>query len=144
MVDPVRVRRLLQTLTRSLVTLDRESRASDERRSDPMWLAGIEFTFVNAIEACIDIAQHVSSSEGWGPPHTNAESMRVLARHDVLPADVAGEMAAAVGFRNVLVHQYADVDHDVTLARLADHDVLHRYAEFVAALVAGSSEAEGG
>ncbi|WP_167761134.1 DUF86 domain-containing protein [Geodermatophilus sp. DF01-2] len=135
MVDPIRVRRLLQALTRALATLERESKASDERRSDPMWLAGVEFTFVNAIEACIDIAQHLSSSEGWGPPHSNAESMRMLARHGILATDVAEEMAAAVGFRNVLVHQYADVDHSVTIARLGDHDVLHHFASAVAHFV---------
>lgn len=100
-----------------------------------MWLAGVEFTFVNAIEACIDIAQHLSSSEGWGPPHSNAESMRMLARHGILATDVAEEMAAAVGFRNVLVHQYADVDHSVTIARLGDHDVLHHFASAVAHFV---------
>lgn len=144
MVDPLRVRRLLQALTRALGTLERESGAPEARRADPMWLAGVEFTFVNAIEACIDMAQHLASSEGWGPPHSNAESMRVLGRNGVLTADVAEEMVLAVGFRDVLVHQYADVDHAVTLARLADHAVLKAYARAVAAFVERGSEAEGG
>ena len=143
MVDPTRVRRLLQSLSRSLTTLQRESSASDERRADPMWLPGVEFTFVNALEACVDIAHHLCSSEGWGPLDTNAQSMRVLGRNDVLPAELAEEMAAAVRFRDVLVHQYVDVDHSITLDRLADHDALLQFARAVAVFLE-SAEAEGG
>lgn len=36
--------------------------------------------------------------------------MRLLGRHDVLPTGLSEVMASAVGFRNVLVHGYVDVD----------------------------------
>ena len=37
-------------------------------------------------------------------------------------------MRAAVGFRNVLVHQYGDVDDDIVRQRLTDLSDLDAYA----------------
>jgi uncharacterized protein YutE (UPF0331/DUF86 family) len=47
--------------------LQQEAEASQERRHDPMWLRGVKYTFVTAIEACVDVAQHICATEGWGP-----------------------------------------------------------------------------
>ena len=52
-----------------------EADAKDERRADQMWLRGVKYAFITAIEACIDVAQHVCSSEGWGPPRDNGDAL---------------------------------------------------------------------
>jgi uncharacterized protein YutE (UPF0331/DUF86 family) len=54
--------------------------------------------------------------------------MLVLGRHGVLGPDLAQLMRAAVGFRNVLVHQYGDVDDDIVRERLVDLDDLDAFA----------------
>ncbi|MBA2444794.1 MAG: hypothetical protein H0V49_05625 [Nocardioidaceae bacterium] len=66
MVDETRVLRLLRAVTDALAPLDLEASASDDRRADAMWLPGVKYTFIAAIEACVDIAQHVCSAEGGG------------------------------------------------------------------------------
>lgn len=120
MVDEVRLLRLLRSVADSTAVLDSEARADERRRADPMWLAGVKYTFVTAVEACVDAAQHVCAAEGWGPPSSNADAVRLLGDHGALDADLAGSLRRAVGFRNVLVHQYAQVDDAVVLARLQD------------------------
>lgn len=50
MVDPVRVHRLLRAVRDDLARLECEAAADDTRRSDPMWLRGVKYTFVTAIE----------------------------------------------------------------------------------------------
>ena len=40
-----------------------------------MWLAGVKYTFVTAIEACVDAAQHVCAVQGWGPPRDNGDAI---------------------------------------------------------------------
>ena len=128
MVDEVRILRLLRSLADDVSVLRSEAAAEEERRADQMWLRGIKYAFVSAIEASIDVAQHVCSSEGWGPPRDNGDAMLVLGRHGVLEPDLAQRMRAAVGFRNVLVHQYGDVDDDIVLQRLTDLSDLDAYA----------------
>lgn len=120
MVDELRVQRLLRSITDDLSILRTEAAADLTRRNDPMWLRGVKYTFVTAVEACLDIAQHICSSEGWGPPQDNGDAMTLLGQHAVLDPVLAGSMRRTVGFRNVLVHEYIAVDDTVVVARLAD------------------------
>lgn len=132
MVDEVRVLRLLRALTDDLTVLTQEAVADEQRRGDPLWLAGIKYTFLTAIEACLDVAQHFCSSEGWGPPRDNGDAMTLLGRHGVLDPEFAQRMRRAVGFRNVLVHEYVDVDDGIVLSRLANFEDLEQFAHEVA------------
>lgn len=121
MVDERRVRRLLQRVSEDLTYL--RARVSSDRqaiRSDPDRLAALKYVFVTAIEGCLDVAQHLCASAGWGPPASNPDAFRLLSRHGVLAAELAESLARAVGFRNVLVHGYVDVDDDRVVAQL-DH-----------------------
>ena len=131
MVDEVRVARLLRAVTDDLSVLERESRAGVDRRSDPLWRRGVKYTFVTAIEACLDIAQHVCASEGWGPPADNADALRLLGDHGVITDALAVSMRRAVGFRNVLVHEYVRVDDAVVDARLEDLSDLEAFVRSV-------------
>jgi len=109
----------------------RQARAPD----DPVWLRGIKYSFVASIEACVDVAQHICSSEGWGPPRDNGDAMRLLADHGVIAAELGRSMRQAVGFRTVLVHEYVEVDDGVVLRRLAHPGDLHAFVTAVAATV---------
>jgi uncharacterized protein YutE (UPF0331/DUF86 family) len=60
-------------LPTTLAVLRQEAGASEERRQDPIWLRGVKYTFVTAIEACVDVAQHICATEGWGPPADNGD-----------------------------------------------------------------------
>lgn len=137
MVDETRVLRLLRAVTDEVSVLGSEASAPSSRRADPMWLRGIKYGFITAIEACIDVAQHVCSAERWGPPDDNGDAMTLLGRHGVLEPPLAHRMRQAVGFRNVLVHEYVDVDDAVVTARLQDLDDLRRFAACVARYVSG-------
>lgn len=132
MVDETRVLRLLRAVTDDLVFLESEASAPAERRADPVWLRGVKYAFLTAVEACLDVAQHLCSSEGWGPPSDNGDAMRLLGAHGVLTPDLADQMRRAVGFRNVLVHEYVAVDDAVVLRRLDDLTDLRRFVTAVA------------
>lgn len=133
MVDEVRVLRLLRVVTDDLEVLRQEANASEGRRADPMWLRGVKYTFITSIEACIDVAQHICSAQGWGPPADNGDAMKVLGRHGALTADVSDSMRRAVGFRNVLVHEYVKVSDEIVMSRLQD---LRDLEQFVAQVTA--------
>lgn len=60
MVDKDRVLRLLRSITDDVSVLRRESAAGESRREDPIWLRGVKYTFVTAIEALGDLEDFVS------------------------------------------------------------------------------------
>lgn len=137
MVDERRVARLLERVGRNLAYL--HSRAGLDRqviRGDADRLASLKYHFQTTIEGCMDITLHLCASEGWGPFDTNAAAMRALGEHGVLDPDLAARMAVAVGFRNLLVHQYADVDDDRVVAHLDDLPTLDAFVAAVSAWVA--------
>lgn len=141
MVDPVRLARLLQRLGEQLSFL--QERAADDRgrlRGDEVLLSATKYRFVTAIEAMLDVAHHLLASELWGPPDSSADALRLLGRHGVLDADLAERAARAVGFRNVLVHGYAEVDDDRVVAQL---DALDDLRAFVNQVAAWAGRAEG-
>jgi uncharacterized protein YutE (UPF0331/DUF86 family) len=57
--------------------------------------------------------------------------MRTLARHGLLSRDEGETMAKAVGFRNLLVHGYVEIDDRRVVSYLTEID---RVAAFVRAL----------
>ena len=120
MVDELRVVRLLRAADSAVQSLRNEQTASSDRRSDPLWLPGVKYLFICAVEACIDIAQHICSTDASTAPRDNGDAMRVLGNRGTISAGDAERMRMAVGFRNVLVHEYVDVDDTIVLHRLSD------------------------
>lgn len=131
MVDEGRVARLLRGIDERIGRLAEQRAVVASRRSDPLWLDGIKYLLITAIEGCIDVAHHLAASERWGAADTNAAVFVLLARHGVVGAQSAGQMAAAVGLRNVLVHGYADVDDELVIAALGELDDLASFVQHV-------------
>jgi uncharacterized protein YutE (UPF0331/DUF86 family) len=135
-VDPERLHRLLRRITDDLAVLRAYAGADrDQLLADPARLGHIKYLFVTLLEGCIDAAQHVCASEGFGPPDTNADAMRTLAEHGVLSRDQGETMAKAVGFRNILVHGYAEVDNRRVVSYLAELDDVAAFVRALAELL---------
>jgi len=131
-VDAVRVTRLLRSLDEGLASLSRRQGAAADDRRDETWLLAVKYLFVTTIEACVDIAQHLCSTESLGAPSDNADAIRRIGNAGVIHETTAAAVALAVGFRNVLVHEYVDVDDRIVIERLNDHEDLHEYSRQVA------------
>ena len=67
-----------------------------------------------AIQACIDIAYHLCAAQGV-VPETSGAAFAELARRGLIPGSLAHRMQRAVGFRNVLVHEYTKVDWKIVM-----------------------------
>ena len=135
MVDPERLRRLLQAVTDRVNELGPYAEDPEGLLDDKVRLGYVKYTLQTALEACIDAAQHVCASEGWGAPSDNADAMLILARHGALDEELATRMAAAVRFRNVLVHLYEKVDDRRAVENLEHLDVLERFVEELSTLI---------
>lgn len=132
MVDAVRLARLLQRTGEQLSRL-RAHAAVDRRelRVDDVRLAAVKYGFVVVLEAVLDVAHHVLASELWGPADSGADAVRLLARHGVLDVRTGDVMARAIGFRNVLVHGYTEVDDDLVVVNLDRLDDVEQFLDQV-------------
>lgn len=90
----------------------------------------VEHTLQIAIQAALDVASHIVSSERLGEPSTNHELFDLLARGGWLEQDIVRALRGMVGFRNVVVHEYDDVDLGVV------RDVVEHHLDDLVAFVA--------
>jgi uncharacterized protein YutE (UPF0331/DUF86 family) len=88
----------------------------------------VERTLQMAIEVCADVANHVIADRGLRVPATYSEAFDVLADAGMLPGPERDTMVRMVGFRNVIVHEYARVDAEIVIRILRQHiDDLARF-----------------
>lgn len=71
-----------------------------------------------AIEACIDIAAHIVAAEKLGRAETSASLFRLLAKHNLIPEKLAKKLEMAVGLRNIIVHEYTQIDYQLAYSNL--------------------------
>ncbi len=69
-----------------------------------------------AVQICVDIAAHVVSETEVPPPNTMAEGFERLAELNVIEPTLAGRMQKAVALRNILVHNYTDINWEIILS----------------------------
>jgi uncharacterized protein YutE (UPF0331/DUF86 family) len=70
----------------------------------------ILFNLQMAIQKCIDIAAHIISDEGFGVPGSTNEMFYLLEENDFMGRDITEKMVKAVGFRNLIVHEYEKIE----------------------------------
>lgn len=81
----------------------------------------VEHTLQIAIQSAMDAASHIVSDERLGEPTTNRALFDVLAKNGWIPEALAQGLARMAGFRNILVHGYAEVDPTVVRDVLENH-----------------------
>ena len=63
-----------------------------------------------AIESVIDIGNEIISIQQLRKPDQYKDIPDILAESGIIPRDFAAEIAKMIGFRNLLVHDYAVID----------------------------------
>jgi uncharacterized protein YutE (UPF0331/DUF86 family) len=64
----------------------------------------------HAIQDCIDVASHVVADEGLGQPSSLRDVFELLVAHRLLEQSLAASLEQAVGLRNLMIHEYAQLD----------------------------------
>jgi uncharacterized protein YutE (UPF0331/DUF86 family) len=92
----------------------------DDYRSDWRTQRIVERTLHLAIETCMDLADHIVADRRLRVPDTGAETFQVLGDAGLLESELADALARMVGFRNILVHDYARLDPSLVLRAVRD------------------------
>ena len=88
-----------------------QSLSREDLLTDTTEQRAVERMFENAIQACSDLAQHVATHDFEFGGNASKEAIRVLGQEGVIDEDTMNTLVAAVGFRNVLAHEYGKVDY---------------------------------
>ena len=85
-----------------------------------------------AAQCTIDLALSVIARRGLGVPQSYREAFELLARANIIDAELATELQKWAGLRNVLVHVYTALDLERIHRALAQTGPLHTFQARIA------------
>lgn len=74
-----------------------------------------------ACEACLDMAMYVVSTRKLGVPQVKREAFELLYRNNLIDKEMYINMKNMVGFRNIAIHDYKNIDDEVLIDILDNH-----------------------
>lgn len=97
----------------------------------------VSLNLTRAVQMCVDIASHWLAKHGEIiAPKTMGQTFDALASAGVIDAELAIRMRKSVGFRNVMVHNYDEVNWEIVFAICRYHlDDFKAFARVFSGLV---------
>lgn len=74
-----------------------------------------------AVQLCVDIAAHTLSASNQPAPNSMSEAFQRLAEMQLINNPLADRLKKSVGFRNLAVHNYHDLNWDIVFAVASKH-----------------------
>jgi uncharacterized protein YutE (UPF0331/DUF86 family) len=127
MVDPALVLRKISRVRNNLSRLRKREKISLKSFKEDLDIQDIVLHNLQlTIQGCIDIGSHIISDEGWGIVGSLSEIFYILREKGVINSELAEKMISMTGFRNILIHEYDEVNlnivHDILQNHLIDID----------------------
>jgi uncharacterized protein YutE (UPF0331/DUF86 family) len=140
-VNRERIRFLLGEMGRAVAQVSTHLAAEDDRLlADLVGLGSVKYNLIVAIQAMIDVCNHIVTRRGGAAPQDYADCFVSLGRVAGWSDEDVGRFQSMARFRNLLVHLYWQVDDRRVVATCRAHlDDFHRYQELIAQLLAGES-----
>lgn len=74
-----------------------------------------------ACEAVLDLAMYVVSTRKLGLPQNKREAFVLLEESKIIDSEMSKKMQGMVGFRNIAVHDYKEIDEDILKDVIENH-----------------------
>ena len=72
------------------------------------------------IESLIDIGNHIIADKNYGCVNDYSDIPKLLFEHNCINGDLKEVFIKIIGFRNVLVHDYLEIDRDIVYSIIND------------------------
>ncbi|OGD92419.1 hypothetical protein A2697_00945 [Candidatus Curtissbacteria bacterium RIFCSPHIGHO2_01_FULL_41_44] len=135
MLDTYRIRARIKEIRKRITTLDKNFKGIPQEQflQDETANAAAERNLQIAIQACLDIANHIVAALGLERPiKETAEAFVSLAQEKIIPETFVDTMVKITGYRNILVHGYLDVNRHITYDNIRNHLVdLSKFARYI-------------
>lgn len=107
------------------ITILRQIKASvtlEAMRLNKRYEWEVRYGLLESIQVVIDIACKISSEYNLGNPKNYRGCIELLEKHKYLDASLAKRVIGMVGLRNLLVHEYIEIDEEKLYAFLEHLD----------------------
>ncbi len=119
----------IEIIKRCLKRINEEYDKNDENLSNFTKQDSIILNLQRACEASIDLAMHLISEEKLGIPQSSRDAFDLLQANNVVKKDLSEKMKRMVGFRNIAVHDYQNINLNILKGVINDH--LSDFTEYI-------------
>lgn len=113
MVDREILKSLLNKLNKTLSKLERMDISLEELLKNEDIQDVVDRRLQISIEVCIDIASHLAAGLNLPGQDTAADVFELLGKEKIIDPKLAKKLASASGFRNILVHEYLEINYNI-------------------------------
>jgi uncharacterized protein YutE (UPF0331/DUF86 family) len=134
MVDHLLVERILNDINSFVAELHGvEDVDYEEFQKNTQLRRFIERTLHIAIEATIDIGQHIIADQGYREPESYKDTFTVLNENSIITDELLAKLHMMAAFRNLLVHYYEKIDDTIVFSILKKN--LNDFIEFSSQII---------
>lgn len=76
-----------------------------------------------ACEMATDVAMYIVSTRKLGIPQTKKEAFEKLNENKLISDDMCAKMKGLIGFRNIVIHEYKEIDDEI-LKDIIEHHLV--------------------
>lgn len=103
----------------------------------------VTLNLTRAIQLCVDIGAHLIADGDFAAPDTMGHTFDMLAEAGYIDRDLAIRLKKAVGFRNIVIHNYHTIDWHIVHVLATKH--LDDFKDYARAVIdAAGLRAQGG
>ena len=101
--------------------INEEYEGNSENLRDYRKMDMIVLNLQRACEAVLDLAMYVVSTRKLGLPQNKREAFVLLEENKIINSAMSKKMQGMVGFRNIAVHDYKEIDEDILKDVIENH-----------------------
>lgn len=109
-LDYLTLNKLISYLEEMISQLEEKEVTEHKLQSDTDLLFSVEHRLHTAIDAVINISEHIVAGLNLGHVDRAKDTLKILSNEGILIKDLADKLGQATDMRNILVHQYFDID----------------------------------
>lgn len=101
--------------------INEEYEGNSDNLKDYRKMDMIVLNLQRACEAVLDLAMYVVSTRKLGLPQNKREAFVLLEENKIIDSAMSKKMQGMVGFRNIAVHDYKEIDEDILRDVIENH-----------------------
>jgi len=116
-MDKILVQNKMESLRKCLVRVEQRCPDSlDELINDLDAQDVLVLNLSRAVQLCVDISLHILSEKEGAVPDTMGQAFSELVSIGIIDEELAEKMRKSVGFRNIAVHNYEEINWAIVYA----------------------------
>ena len=110
-----------ESVKRCIKRIEEEYENNPKNLVDYRRMDSIVLNLQRACETVTDIAMYVVSTRKLGIPQTKKEAFELLKKENLISSDVCDNMKNMIGFRNIAIHDYKQIDEEILQDVIENH-----------------------